>query len=131
MSITCRRLALQIFPSREVRTSACPRLCAGARHCPADSVVPAASTRASLPRMSARLHCPACARAVGKRHRFCAWCGTPLSAAGAPGSASLQIAGAERGRLDEERRTVTILFADLTGSTTLAEGLDPEHFREI
>lgn len=33
--------------------------------------------------------------------------------------------------LREERRTVTALFADLVGSTELAEGLDPEDAREL
>jgi class 3 adenylate cyclase len=31
----------------------------------------------------------------------------------------------------EERKLVTILFADVTGSTELGEQLDPEHFREV
>ena len=31
----------------------------------------------------------------------------------------------------EERRIVTILFTDMVGSTTLAEQLDPEDWREI
>ena len=30
-----------------------------------------------------------------------------------------------------ERKTVTVLFADLVGSTALAAGLDPERFREV
>jgi class 3 adenylate cyclase/tetratricopeptide (TPR) repeat protein len=31
----------------------------------------------------------------------------------------------------QERKLVTILFADISGSTGLAEQLDPEHFREV
>ena len=35
-------------------------------------------------------------------------------------------------RLDEaERRQVTVMFADLVGSTALAAGMDPEDLREI
>ena len=38
---------------------------------------------------------------------------------------------ATRGQLGKERRTVTILFSDITGSTALAENLDPEDVMEI
>lgn len=31
----------------------------------------------------------------------------------------------------EERRLVTVLFADVVGSTALAEGLDPEDVRAL
>src|SRR4029453_9146505 len=43
-------------------------------------------------------------------------CGRPLHAAGMP---------------SEERRLVTILFADVTGSTALGEGPDPEDGRAL
>ncbi|MBI3757789.1 MAG: adenylate/guanylate cyclase domain-containing protein, partial [Deltaproteobacteria bacterium] len=36
-----------------------------------------------------------------------------------------------RGATDGERKTITALFADLKGSTTLIEGLDPEEARAI
>jgi hypothetical protein len=36
-----------------------------------------------------------------------------------------------RGSTDGERKTITALFADLTGSTALIEGLDPEEARAI
>ena len=38
---------------------------------------------------------------------------------------------AARGQAGRERRTVTILFCDVKGSTALAEGLDPEDVTEI
>ena len=38
---------------------------------------------------------------------------------------------AARGQLQGERRRVTILFSDVTGSTSIAEGLDPEDVLEI
>jgi class 3 adenylate cyclase len=31
----------------------------------------------------------------------------------------------------EERKVVTVLFADIAGSTRLASRLDPERFREV
>jgi class 3 adenylate cyclase len=37
----------------------------------------------------------------------------------------------QRGATDGERKTITALFADLKGSTTLIEGLDPEDARAI
>jgi len=47
-----------------------------------------------------------------------------------PASPSLQVpTGA--GQLGEERRQVTVLFADLVGSTTLAGRLDPEELRAV
>jgi hypothetical protein len=36
-----------------------------------------------------------------------------------------------RGATDDERKTITALFADLKGSTALIEGLDPEEARAI
>ena len=38
---------------------------------------------------------------------------------------------AERERLEGERKLVTALFTDIVGSTTLAEQMDPEDWREI
>lgn len=61
------------------------------------------------------LTCPACGTANGPAARFCSECGVPLAAAGAPAH--------------EERRTVTVLFADLAGFTARSERLDPEDVR--
>ena len=65
--------------------------------------------------------CPNCGAAVTSGARFCASCGTPLSAglAATAGSAS------------EERKLATILFADVMGSTGLGEQLDPERLRVL
>jgi len=46
-------------------------------------------------------------------------------------SASLQVRGIAPSALHEQRKVVTILFADLSGSTTLGERLDPEALRGI
>jgi class 3 adenylate cyclase len=38
---------------------------------------------------------------------------------------------AQRDRIEGERKLVTALFADIVGSTALAEGMDPEDWREV
>ena len=86
----------------------------------------------------AKATCANCGAAVRAKDRFCAKCGTPIAAAqatqptAAPVSASLQVGAAETAdALLEQRKVVTILFADLSGSTPLAEKLDPEELRGI
>ena len=58
--------------------------------------------------------CPNCGEPNPGGARFCLTCGSPLSAEGTGG------------RAHETRRRVTVLFADLVGSTTIGERLDPE-----
>ena len=66
--------------------------------------------------------------------RFCSTCGTPIAAAQAAPvppsiapeparieSSSLQVPALGEAALGEQRKVVTILFADLSGSTPLAE----------
>jgi predicted ATPase/class 3 adenylate cyclase len=60
--------------------------------------------------------CPNCGEENSERARFCSACGTSLQAAEAP---------------REVRKTVTILFCDVTGSTALGERLDPESLRNV
>src|SRR5215471_6384715 len=43
----------------------------------------------------------------------------------------LSASGAEDKRGTAERRQVTVMFADLVGSTALAAGMDPEDLREV
>src|SRR4030081_1090330 len=60
--------------------------------------------------------CPNCGEENPDRFRLCGFCGTRL-AADLP--------------LQEVRRTVTIVFCDLIGSTSLADRLDSETLRDV
>jgi class 3 adenylate cyclase/tetratricopeptide (TPR) repeat protein len=61
--------------------------------------------------------CPSCGHDNREGAKFCEECG--FSFAAAPG------------RAKEQRKTVTVLFCDLTGSTALGETLDPERLRAL
>jgi class 3 adenylate cyclase len=61
--------------------------------------------------------CGSCGHANGEDAKFCAECG-----------ASLVVAPA---RAREQRKTVTVLFCDVSGSTSLGETLDPERLRSL
>src|SRR5687768_170736 len=71
--------------------------------------------------------CPGCGEAVVEGARFCIACGTPL-ADGAPAPAP---AAPSPAPLPEERRWVTVLFADMAGYTAMSERMDPEAVREV
>ena len=60
--------------------------------------------------------CATCGKESADDARFCAGCGSPL---GAPAV------------VREERKVVTVVFADLVGSTALAEKSDPEDVRTL
>lgn len=64
--------------------------------------------------------CPQCSSAIGSDDRFCSQCGSPLQAVAVP-----------LGRQASERKHVTIIFADLTGSLGFLEKLDPEDARHL
>ena len=61
--------------------------------------------------------CPSCGEENAERARFCQNCATPLSEAETPAA--------------DVRKVVTIVFADVTGSTALGERLDPEALRRV
>jgi len=67
--------------------------------------------------------CPSCGTRNPASDRFCGECGTAL-VAGAADAAAPADSGAER-------RLVSVMFADLVGFTTLAEGRDAEETREL
>src|SRR4051794_37503819 len=90
--------------------------------------------------------CPRCGRQTDPTARFCQECGSPLGAAASPPSpmtaappvpssytprhlAETILAGREA--LEGERKQVTVLFADVVGSTELIRDLDPEDGRAL
>ncbi len=91
--------------------------------------------------------CPGCGAENPSAHKFCNACGRPLNAspsiAGARAAPSVRGPGAAtpehlaekirdaRSNLGGERKQVTVLFADVTGSMDLAERTDPELWRNI
>ena len=58
--------------------------------------------------------CPSCGKEISGEFVYCPFCAASL-------------AGAE----DEQRKTVTVLFCDVTGSTALGESSDPEALRAL
>jgi class 3 adenylate cyclase len=61
--------------------------------------------------------CPSCGKELPPGDfPFCPFCAAPLETAPAP---------------REQRKTVTILFCDVTGSTALGESTDPETLRAL
>ena len=59
------------------------------------------------------MSCTTCGLPVGENARFCSHC------------------GASRATSDEERRVVTVVFADIVGFTSLAENMDPEVVKRL
>jgi class 3 adenylate cyclase/tetratricopeptide (TPR) repeat protein len=58
--------------------------------------------------------CPACGKENPDGFQFCGFCTAPLT-----------------GESREQRKTVTVLFCDVTGSTALGESTDPEALRAL
>ena len=58
--------------------------------------------------------CPACGKENPDGFQFCGFCAAPLT-----------------GESREQRKTVTVLFCDVTGSTALGESTDPEALRAL
>src|SRR6266516_3181835 len=60
--------------------------------------------------------CPSCGHENRQGAKFCEECASPLAASPAA---------------REQRKTVTVLFCDVTGSTALGESTDPEALRAL
>ncbi|MGH3092396.1 MAG: AAA family ATPase [Gaiellaceae bacterium] len=85
--------------------------------------------------------CPSCGAGTDAGARFCPTCGgalvKPCASCGSETRVGAQFCASCGHRLDrapakeEERKLVTVLFADLTGSTALGEQLDPERLRAL
>ena len=86
---------------------------------------------------SLALACPSCGFANEPGERFCGGCGQALSSAQSNSVSALSPQTytprhlsekilTSRDALEGERKQVTVLFADLKGSTELIRGLDPE-----
>ena len=60
--------------------------------------------------------CTSCGTQNPPAAKFCQECASPLAAPAPP---------------REQRKTVTVLFCDLSGSTALGEALDPEALRAL
>jgi class 3 adenylate cyclase/tetratricopeptide (TPR) repeat protein len=73
--------------------------------------------------------CPQCGVGAPVGARFCMACGGALEAEN--GGAGAARAGAAELLVREERRTVTVLFADLSGYTAVAERLDHETVKAL
>src|SRR5205814_7323004 len=72
-------------------------------------------SRGCRPRLVAVTVCPSCGQENPEGFRFCGACGGPLRVAAPAGV----------------RKTVTVLFCDVTGSTALGESVDPEALRGL
>src|SRR5215470_4855913 len=81
------------------------------------------------------LICPRCRSENPPQFKFCGQCATPLPPGASPrGSGNSPLTVAQAGAtlaLEGERKTVTVLFADIKGSMELIEDLDPEEARAI
>lgn len=64
------------------------------------------------------MRCPSCGEDNPERAKFCLECGSALTTAPPAGSG-------------ESRRTVTVVFADMVGFTSLGESLDQESLRRV
>ena len=69
--------------------------------------------------------CPTCGATNRPTAKFCATCGTAL------GGQATASAGQPAVAAQAERRLVSVLFADLVGSTAFADERDPEQVREL
>src|SRR5215471_7181589 len=82
------------------------------------------------------MNCASCGFEAAADFAFCPKCGTRLAAAAAQTPAPQRTSASATGSAPpvdahSDRRPVTVLFADLSGFTTLGERLDPEDVRAL
>lgn len=87
------------------------------------------------------MNCSNCGTENSERVKFCAECGSPLGVpcphcnfrnprgVAACGGCGKSLDGGHNEIA--ERRHITVFFADIAGSTALAESLDPEDLRDL
>ena len=88
--------------------------------------------------------CTRCGAELRPNAKFCDTCGQPQESGSVPREPaaytpshlaerirSQQLAMEACGAQEGERKTITVLFADLKGSTALLEGMDPEEARAV
>src|SRR6516225_7047308 len=82
------------------------------------------------------IRCSKCDAGNSATSKFCSQCGVPLHDHPTPGAGSVPQStswGSESaaGRVEGERRHLTVLFSDLVDSTEIASRLDPEEWRDL
>src|ERR1700758_3560028 len=75
--------------------------------------------------MTEAIQCARCGAENDATANFCAQCGSGLRAP------KDDEARADTGSHTKERREMTVLFADLVGSTAISSGIDAEEFGEV
>src|SRR6185503_7736349 len=80
--------------------------------------------------------CPSCGTPAPPEAKFCMSCGSALDPAAAPAAQQRAPAPAPplpaaRAVPEDERRQVTVLFADLSGYTAVSERMDPESVKAL
>jgi class 3 adenylate cyclase/predicted ATPase len=75
--------------------------------------------------------CPSCGTPAPPEAKFCMTCGASLTALPEPAAPEPPEPAPVPARLPEERRQVTVLFADLSGYTAVAEQMDPEAVKTL
>ncbi|HVU03970.1 MAG TPA: adenylate/guanylate cyclase domain-containing protein [Polyangiaceae bacterium] len=77
------------------------------------------------------MRCQACGFDLTPSAKFCSECGEPVARGEPPPSSGTAQSEVAPTTLDGERRQLTVIFADLVGSTAMASRLDPEDWRDV